>query len=354
MNNSGNAQNDSRIMEEINSGQKLLVTSSPHFRCGTTTKEIMQDVCIASIPAVIASVVLFGFRAALLTAVCVASCVGFEWLCRKVMKRKQTIGDFSAVVTGILLALSLPPELNPIYAVFGSAVAIVVVKQMFGGIGMNFANPALTARIVMMISFPSMTTAWARPFAYLDKSSTIDAVSSATPLSFEFEELGSHFSLFDFFAGNHAGSIGETCAVALLLGGGYLLLRGVIKPIIPICFVGTAAVIAFIAGLQYGLDGAWSYTIYHVFSGGLIIGAFFMATDYTTSPVTDRGKVVFAIGCGVITMIIRLYAGMPEGVSFSILIMNILVPHIEQLTSPVPFGYSKPKRGRKGESETNA
>lgn len=308
--------------------KKFLVTSSPHLHSGESTRVIMQDVCIALMPAAIVSGIYFGWRSILTIAVCVITCVLSEFICRKVMKRRQTIGDFSAVVTGMLLAFCLPPEINPLYAIIGSVVAIVVVKQMFGGIGMNFANPAVTARIVLFLSFTTAMNTFSRPFYYLGEL-TVDAVSSATPLAIINQSGDGNLSVFELFLGNHAGSLGETCAVALLLGGGYLLLRGVISWEIPVCFMGTVMVFSLLLGLN---------PLVQLLTGGVVLGAVFMATDYTTSPINKRGKIVFGIGCGLLTMIIRQFASMPEGVSFAILIMNILVPHIECLTASKPFG----------------
>lgn len=306
--------------------KNLLVSASPHLHYGETTKIIMQDVIIALIPAAVISVVYFGLRALLLIALCVGTSVLSEFICRKVMKRRQTIGDYSAVVTGLLLAFSLPPMLNPVYAVIGSAIAIVVVKQMFGGIGMNFANPAVTARIVLFLSFAADMCAFSRPFYWMNSGiESIDAVSGATPLA----ESSMPTSLLELFVGYHAGCLGETCAIALILGGCFLLLRRIITWEIPVCFIGTVFVLSWI----FGQD-----PLYAILSGGVMLGAIFMATDYTTSPVNKTGKIVFGIGCGLLTVIIRRFTNMPEGVSFAILLMNILVPHIERLTSPKPFG----------------
>ncbi len=303
--------------------KKFLVSASPHIHCGETTRIIMSDVIIALVPAFLASVLWFGWRSAMLTAVCVVSCVLTEYVCRRVMKRKQTIGDLSAAVTGVILALSLPPSLNPLFAVIGSVVAIAVVKQMFGGLGMNFANPAVTARIVLMLSFPVAMTTWSNPFFYMNKN--MDAVTSATPLSGGADSV----DLFELFVGYNTGSLGETCVAALLLGGLYLLLRGVITWEIPVSYIGTVMLFSLVTGND---------PLFQVMTGGLVFGAFFMATDYVTSPINRRGKLIFGVGCGIITMLIRLYGSMPEGVSFAILIMNILTPHIDTLTLPRPFG----------------
>lgn len=317
--------------------EKLIVSPSPHLRQGDTTRKLMGDVIIALCPALVASGILFGPRAILVVLVTVASCVLSEYICRRVMKRDNTVGDLSAVVTGILLAFNLPVGINLFMAAFGGVVAIVVVKQMFGGIGMNFVNPALTARIVLMSSFPTAMSTWSEPFYYVKGGA--DAVTTASPLALmaQGEPLPSYT---DLLLGVRAGCLGETCAVALLLGGAYLIVRRVIKPVIPLCFIGTVAVLTLLLG-QNPLE--------HILTGGLLLGAIFMATDYTTSPLTTKGRVVFGVGCGVITVLIRVFGALPEGVSFSIILMNILVPHIERLTRPKPFG-EEGKRREKNES----
>lgn len=303
---------------------KLYVSSSPHLRSGATTFKIMLDVIIALVPAVIAAAIIFGPRALLVIGVTILSCVVTEYICRRVMKRNNTIGDLSAVVTGLLLALNLPVNINLLIAAFGGVVAIVVVKQMFGGLGQNFVNPAITARIILLASFPAQMTTWSAAFAYTNGT---DAVSSATPLANNANGITTSYT--DLILGTTGGCIGETCAIALVLGGIYLVIKKVISPVIPLCFVGTVAVLSLVMGQD---------PIFHMLSGGVLLGAIFMATDYATSPLTFKGKIIFAIGCGVITMLIRVYANLPEGVSFSIILMNILVPHIERLTTPKPFG----------------
>lgn len=317
--------------------EKLIVSPSPHLRQGDTTRKLMGDVIIALCPALVASGILFGPRAILVVLVTVASCVLSEYICRRVMKRDNTVGDLSAVVTGILLAFNLPVGINLFMAAFGGVVAIVVVKQMFGGIGMNFVNPALTARIVLMSSFPTAMSTWSEPFYYVKGGA--DAITTASPLALmaQGDPLPSYT---DLLLGVRAGCLGETCAVALLLGGAYLIVRRVIKPVIPLCFIGTVAVLTLLLG-QNPLE--------HILTGGLLLGAIFMATDYTTSPLTTKGRVVFGVGCGVITVLIRVFGALPEGVSFSIILMNILVPHIERLTRPKPFG-EEGKRREKNES----
>ena len=315
--------------------------SSPHLRTPRTTRAIMLDVCLALLPALGAAIWRFGTRALAVTAVSVACCVGFEALTRIILKRPQTVGDFSAVVTGLLLAFNLPATL-PLWMIpIGALVAIVVVKELFGGLGQNFANPAITARIVLMLSFPLQMTAWNIPNG---SSWGADAVASATPLKLlAADALASATptsaglpTLLDMFLGKRAGSLGETCALALLLGFVYLCVFKVIVPIVPLCFVGTVAVFSLFAG-HFDL----SFVAYELLSGGLLLGAIFMATDYATTPVSMRGKLVFGVGCGLITCLIRFYGGMPEGVSFAILLMNLLAPHIEKLCAPRPFGKEK-------------
>ncbi len=308
---------------------KMYVSASPHLRNNENTTKIMRDVIIALIPSVIASIIFFGYWAVITYVVAITSCVFFEKISRVVMKRESTINDLSAVVTGMLLAMNLPCNINPFITMFGSLVAIVVVKQMFGGIGQNFVNPAITARIVLLVSFPVAMTTWVKPFFYMDMNAP-DALSSATPLTNNLNGVST--SYFDLFIGNIGGSMGETCALALIIGGIYLVIRKVITPVIPLCFIGTV----FVMALCLGQD-----PIFHILSGGVMLGAIFMATDYTTSPMTKWGKVIFAVGCGVITVLIRMYANLPEGVSYSIILMNILVPHIERITMPKPFGEGK-------------
>ena len=324
--------------------KKLTVSASPHVRSSYTVPDIMLDVIIALVPALIASIVLFGFRSLLITVVCVASCIVFEYISRKIMKRDTTIGDLSAIVTGMLLAFNLPVTIPLWMCVVGCFFAIVVIKQFFGGIGQNFVNPAIGGRIVMLVSFSSAMTNWTEPLKWKDG---LDAVATATPLASL--EIGGNItslpSLLDMFLGVRGGCIGETCAAALLIGFVYLLIRRVIKPTIPLCFVGTVAVIMLIAG-----KGNFEFMLYEILAGGLLLGAIFMATDYATTPITTKGKVIFAIGCGIITAVIRLFANLPEGVSYSIIIMNILVPHIESITKPRPFGAEKEKKSKKEEA----
>ena len=295
----------------------LLVSPAPHVRSAVNTRRIMLDVVIALIPTLIASAIIFGFRALGVTALCVAVCVISEWAFEKLCKRDVTVGDLSAVVTGILLAFNLPSTIPLWQAAFGSIVAIVVVKQLFGGIGRNFANPAITARVVLLISFAGSMSSFKDPIN--------DAVSGATPLAILGGVNGTPPTMIDMLIGNRGGAIGETCVIALLLGGIYLLIRRVISWHIPTIYIGTV----FLFSLA--LTGDVNTALYHVLAGGLILGAIFMATDPVTSPKKGLGKIIFALGCGIMTVLIRFYGVYPEGVSFAILIMNILTPYIDKI-----------------------
>ena len=298
---------------------KLISSVSPHVTSARTTQKIMLDVLIALLPAGVASVVIFGIRSLLVIGVCVAVCLLSEWLFEKICKKENTIKDLSAVVTGVLLAYNLPVSIPLWQAAFGSMFAIVIVKQLFGGIGQNFANPAITARIVMMTAFSTTMTTW--PFR--------DAQSCATPLALISKgELNSLPSYTDMLLGLHGGCLGETCAIALAIGGIYLIARRVITYHTPLAFIGTVLVMSFILDKD---------PLYQLLSGGLIIGAFFMATDYATTPCTKWGKVIFGVGCGLITVLIRFWGASPEGVSYSILLMNIFTPYISNLTRQKPL-----------------
>lgn len=323
--------------------KKLTVSASPHVRSAQTVSGIMLNVIIALIPALAASVWLFGPRVLLICLVTIGTCMLSEYLSRKIMKRSNTLGDLSAVVTGLLLAFNLPVSIPLWQAAIGSVIAIVVVKQLFGGIGQNFVNPAITGRIILMVSFPTAMTTWIKPLSWLDKGA--EAVTAATPLTMMTKggELSDELpSLVDMLIGIRGGSLGETCAVALIIGGIYMMIRKIISPAIPLSFIGTVAVIMLIAG-----KGDFRFVAYQLLSGGLMLGAFFMATDYTTSPINFKGRIIFGIGCGLLTSFIRLFGSLPEGVSFSIILMNILVPHIENLTTPKPFGTVKEKKEKK-------
>ncbi len=288
------------------------ISVSPHIHSGRSTSRIMRDVLIALLPATVAGAVIFGWQALLPVLLCVACCVAFEALYNKITGTNQTVGDLSAAVTGLLLGLNLPANVPLWQCVVGSLFAVVVVKCLFGGIGCNLVNPAITARVFMLVAFDTMAVS----------AFPADAVSSATPLSAEQMP-----SLLQLFLGNHGGSIGETCAAALLLGGIYLLVRRVITWHIPVLFLGTVFVFSL---FMEGFDAVAALSM--VLAGGAVIGAIFMATDYVTSPSTAWGKVVFGIGAGLLTCLIRYFGNYPEGVSFAILLMNILTPYIDRLT----------------------
>lgn len=324
-------------MGRYNQGS-LIVSSSPHILDNTNTSKIMLDVIIALMPAFIMSGVVFGSRAILLTITCVVSSVAFEAGFRYITKKDNTISDLSAVVTGILLSFNLPATLPYWMAVVGSFVAIVIVKQLFGGIGQNFVNPAITARIVLMISFATPMSTWPVPKPLMGAA---DAVTGPTPLGIL--NMGGDPSTLpsgmDMFLGFIGGSLGESSAIALLIGGIYLLVRKVIEPAIPVAFIGTVFVIALLAGQD---------PLFHIFAGGVMLGAFFMATDYSTSPLTTPGRIVFGIGCGLFTMVIRLFGSYPEGVSYSILLMNILTPHIDNLSRRALYGMMQKKMMKRG------
>ena len=305
---------------------KLIVSASPHVRDNVTTSTIMRDVLISLTPALIAATIIFGFRAILMTAVCVASCVLFEYLTERILGRTNTISDLSAAVTGMILAFNLPVQLPLWMAVIGCFFAIVVVKQLFGGLGNNFANPAIAGRIFLLISFSQPMTTWLQ----VQGGRAVEGVYGATPLALlsngEMDKLP---SLMEMFLGGRGGSMGETCALALLIGGIYLIWRKVITATIPLSFIGGVLVLS----LLFGVD-----PMYELLGGGLLLGAFFMATDYTTSPITEKGKVIFGLGCALITMVIRVFGSYPEGVSYSILLMNIITPHINRMVRNKAFG----------------
>ena len=307
--------------------EKLITSASPHIHSGASTRRIMLDVIIALLPAAIASAVIFGMRANVILLTCIVSAVLAEALFNLITRRAQTVGDLSAVVTGLLLGLNLSTNVPVWQCVIGSVFAVVGVKALFGGLGRNFANPAITARVFMLIAFSSVAGG-AMP-------AVVELEASATPLEQLANGASQLPSLLDMFIGTYGGAIGETCTAALLLGFVYLLIRKVIRWHIPVVFIGTVFVCSLIA------SGDVEYALYQILGGGLFLGAIFMATDYVTCPITTKGKVVFALGCGLITFIIRYFCAYPEGVSFSILIMNLLVPYIERFTGNKPLGGSK-------------
>ena len=323
---------------------KLIVTAAPHITGADTTQKIMGRVCLALLPTLVASVVIFGINSLILTAVTVAACVAFEYGYCKLMKREVPVSDLSAVVTGLLLAFNLPATLPWWMAIVGAFIAIVIVKQLFGGLGYNFANPAIVARIALAVGFASRMANYPFP------ENGVDAFTSATPLAVSAMASApdavtaatsavaavSPASYTTLLLGMHGGVLGETCALTILLGGIYLIATKVISPTIPVTYLGTVAVLSLCAGQD---------PIYQLLSGGLMLGAFFMATDYVTSPTTRKGKLVFGIGLGIITCAIRFLGTMNEGVSFAILLMNLLVPYIEVLTRQDKLGLPKAKKG---------
>ena len=306
---------------------KLTLSSSPHIQTNENVTTVMRDVIIALLPATIAAIYYFRFGAIVNILVAVLGAVAAEYLIQKLMKKPITIKDYSAAVTGLLLAFNVPSTLPWWMTLIGSVFAIAVVKQLFGGLGHNFINPALAARAVLLASWPVEMTSWVTTGA--------DAVSTATPLAVikGVEAGATSASMFDLLIGNVGGCIGETSAILLIIGGIYLIYRGVITYVIPTYYIGTVAVLTFIFS---GFD--ISMLSYNILAGGLILGAFFMATDYTTSPVSKKGQIIYAIGCGLLTAVIRYYGGYPEGVSYSILLMNVATPLIDKYISPRVFG----------------
>ena len=319
---------------------KLIVSSSPHVRTNKDTSYIMKQVVIALLPATLAA--LFFFRLSALNVIffCVTGSVGAEFLCQKISKQESTIGDFSAVVTGLLLAFNVPASLPWWMCLLGAAFAIIVVKMVFGGIGNNFVNPALAARAFLLASFPVAMTLWTRTGVNWVSSGNIDAYTTATPLSFL--KAGSNgvssladsgISISNMLIGNIGGCIGETSAVLIILGGLYLMYKGIINYVIPTFYICTVAILMFILG---GFN--FTFVIYELLAGGLMLGAFFMLTDYTTSPMTKKGQIIYAVLAGLITTVIRIYGGYPEGVSYSILLVNIMTPLIDKYTKTKVFG----------------
>jgi electron transport complex protein RnfD len=306
------------------------------MRSRESTQTVMLDVLLALTPALVAGVYHFGWRAFALTTVSAAACVIFEWAFQKATKRPVTVSDLSAVVTGVLLAYNMPAAAPFWVPVVGAFVAIIISKQLFGGIGQNFVNPALAARAFLLAAYPAAMTNW---------SITPDAVSSATPLAVLKTGIAPvDTDYINAFTGAIGGCIGETCAAALLLGGVYLLVRKVITPVIPLTYAATVAVLTWIFG-RTGAGAFSGYPVYELLTGGFMLGAFFMATDYSTSPITPLGQVIMGVGCGLITSVIRCFSGAyPEGVSYSILIMNLAVPLIDRYTRPKIFGYVKKKK----------
>jgi Na+-translocating ferredoxin:NAD+ oxidoreductase subunit D len=321
---------------------KLIVSVSPHLRDRESTVKVMRSVCLALLPAALASVYIFGLRAALVIGVSIAASLLTELVSERIFKRESTIGDMSAVVTGTLFAFTLPPQLPLWMVALGAVLAIFLVKQLFGGIGYNIFNPALAARAVLLSSFGTAMTTWAKPILSL---TGMDAVSGPSVLGIAREAARSGvaanmpYGYMDLLTGTVPGSLGETCKIALLLGAAFLLIRGIVNWRIPVTFIGTMALLSFVVGK----DPLWE-----VLSGGLILGAFFMATDYVTSPTTGNGRLIFGTGCGIVTFLIRNYGGYPEGVCYSILFMNCMTPLIELYVRPRRFGAGRAAAGGAG------
>ncbi len=311
---------------------RLIVSASPHIRSDESTQGLMANVIVALTPCVVASAIIFGMRALLVTAVSIIACVAFEWLYCKLLKRANPIGDLSAVVTGIILALNVPVGMPLGELVIGALVSIIIVKQLFGGIGMNFANPALVGRIVLFVSFATEMNAWVYPDA------AVDQLSKATPLQVTNVDK---LNLLDLFMGIHGGVLGETCALAIVLGFLYLVLTKTISPAVPLTYVGSMFVFYLIA------TRSLHSSLAAVLSGGLLFGAVFMATDYVTSPFTLKGKLIYGLALGVVTFAIRYWGSYTEGVSFALLFMNLWVPFINKATRQTPYGYIKPEKHAK-------
>ncbi len=331
-------------MENQNS-KFLTMTASPHIKSPIKTKNIMADVILALMPALVWGVYIFGFRALTITAISVLSCVAFEYIYRKIMKKSNTVSDLSAAVTGILLAYSLPVSVPLWLPVIGAFFAIVIVKQLYGGIGKNIINPALAARVFLFIAYPTELTAFTAPGKHLSpfdisvSTAASDIAAGATPLVNLKNGVMPDVEITSTLIGNIAGTIGEVSAILLILTGVYLMLRKVITWHIPVTYIATVAILTLVFPL--GDIGGLDSMLIHLFSGGLMIGAFFMATDYVTSPATSLGRVIYGIGCGLITVFIRYFGGYPEGVSFAILMMNLFVWYLDKATKPKVFGGAK-------------
>ena len=324
---------------------KLIATSSPHIRGSERTQTIMLDVIIAMLPALAFACFNFGLRALTLTAVSVAGCLFWEWLYRTLMKKPRSVDDLSCVVTGMLLAFVCPVQTPYWMIIIGGFFSIIVVKQLFGGIGKNFLNPALAGRAILLASYAGTMTTWADPSAPKAAiiGSNVDLITTATPMAMmkggQFAELMGRYRVSDMFIGSIPGSLGEVSALALLIGGAYLIWRKVINWQTPVAYIATVAVLSllFSRGSASGMD----WMLYSVFGGGLFLGAIFMATDYATSPVTKKGQLIFGVGCGLFTILIRYFGSYNEGVCYSIMVMNLLVPLIDKHTKPTRFGVVK-------------
>ncbi len=316
----------------------VIVSSSPHIKAKDSTQRLMMDVLLALMPALICGMFYFGFRAFIITVISVAACVFFEYIWQRILKKPIMISDCSAVVTGVLLALNLPVTVPFWIPVIGALVAIIIVKQLFGGLGCNFMNPALAARAFLLASWPVLMTRFVQPFS-TGIVIAPDLVSSATPLALlkDGALIGDLPKVSTMFLGNIGGCIGETSTIALILGGLYLVLRRVISLKIPVSFILTVAVLSFLFG--GGQYNAMDNMLYNILGGGLFLGAIFMATDYVTSPVSQIGQIIMGIGCGVITFVIRRFGGYPEGVTYAILLMNVATPLIDKWCKPKKFGH---------------
>ena len=341
-------------MEE---NRKLSVASSPHLTSPLGTQQLMRDVLIALVPALAMAVYFFGPRALILTAVSVAGCMFFEWGYRKIMKKSNTLGDLSAVITGVLLAFVCPVYLPYWVILIGDFFAIVVVKQLFGGLGKNFLNPALAGRAFLMLCYLVEMTTWVQPGPknWAGILTAVDAVTGATPLSTDYMHSGllpDGVSLGDMFVGNVGGCIGEVSALMLLAGGIYLVWRGVIRIRIPVAFIATVAVLTFI--FPQGGNDRLQWMLYEILGGGLMLGAIFMATDYVTSPATKRGELIYGVGCGLLTVFIRYFGGYPEGVSYAILLMNVCAWLFDQIGQPARFGVTKEAKAAAKAAEKEA
>ncbi len=329
---------------------KLIATSSPHIRGSERTQTIMRDVIIAMVPALAYAILNFGIRALAMTVVSVAGCMFFEWGYQKLMKKPVRIMDLSCVVTGMLLAFVCPVQIPYWMILIGDFFAIVVVKQLFGGIGKNFVNPALAGRAILLASYAGAMTSWVDPaINKANLSGNVDSVTAATPLSYmkgtdpaaiaeSFASLKETYSVTNMFLGQIGGSMGEVSVLMLLLGGVYLIWRKVINWQTPVAYIATVAVLTFLFP-RAGTSVEWM--LYSIFGGGLMLGAFFMATDYATSPVTKKGQLIFGIGCGVFTVLIRYFGSYNEGVCYSIMVMNLFVALIDKNTKPTRFGVVK-------------
>ncbi len=332
--------------------EKLIVSSSPHVKSRRTTHFFMQDVILALLPVLIMATIYFSVRALLVVAISVASCVLFETLYNRILKKPNTIKDYSAAVTGLILGLNLPVAVPLYLPVIGAAFAIIICKMLYGGLGKNIVNPAAAARVFLFICYSKAMTSWVAPITAMGENASdiswfknIDVVSSATPLSLlkdsqQISNIYNRFSIMDLFIGNVGGCIGETCSVLLILGGIFLLCRKVITWHIPVSFIGTVALITFLFP-KYPTIYRFDFMMYHLFSGGLLLAAIYMATDFATSPTTKKGRIIYGCGCGILTVLIRYFGGYPEGASFAILIMNFFAWYIDQHTIPKKFGGEK-------------